>query len=150
MGGGRPKRSNPNRVILLGFPFPFVFALDLRFRLLPPLPGFECKERVSARSLSDESAKRPCSSSGRARGIRLTAGLYSSGCSADIVGRFVFCKLSEDETGRRQGMHEPSAILTVSDHEKGVVIVVVVGGGWDWEVGGKFEETVPNWDQTPT
>lgn len=131
MGGGRPKRSNPNRVILLGFPFPFVFALDLRFRLLPPLPGFECKERVSARSLSDESAKRPCSSSGRARGIRLTAGLYDSGSpDVELDRRLVlgvFCKLSDEKTGWRHGMHEPNVIWAVLDHEKGVVIVV--GGG---------------------
>jgi hypothetical protein len=54
------------------------------------------------------------------------AGLYGSGRSRsspdDKVGRRLLCKLSEGETGRRQGMHEPNAIWAVSVHVKGVVI----------------------------
>ena len=79
--GGRPKRSNPNHVIPRGFPF----APDLAFRfppLLLPLPGFECKESVSP---SEESARRPCSSSGRVRRMRLVVWSYSSGRSSSDV-----------------------------------------------------------------
>jgi len=61
------------------------------------------------------------------------AGLYGSGRSSpddDELGRrfVVLCRLSEDGTGQRQGMHKPSAILAVSVHEKGVVIVLAEDG----------------------
>lgn len=62
MGGRRPKRSNPNMVILQGSPLAPV--LDFRFRLLLPLPGVDYKEGVSP---SEEFARKPCSSSTRAR-----------------------------------------------------------------------------------
>ena len=61
--------------------------------------------------------------------MRLTAGLYCSGRSTPddeldppLVGN------SEEETGQRQGMHEPDAIWAVTDHEKGVVIVLAEDG----------------------
>ena len=53
------------------------------------------------------------------------AGLYGSGCSSpdDVeLGHRLLCKLSGEETERRQGMHEPNAIWAVAVQEKGVVI----------------------------
>ena len=53
------------------------------------------------------------------------AGLYGSARSSldhVEVGSRLACKLSEEETERRQGMHEPNAIWAVSVNEMGVVI----------------------------
>lgn len=63
--------------------------------------------------------------------MRLMAGLNGSGRSSpddDELGRRLVCKLPDEETGRRQGMHEPNAICAVSVHEKGVVIVLAEDG----------------------
>ena len=43
------------------------------------------------------------------------------------------CKLSEDETGRRQGKHEPNAIRAASAHDKGVVMWQKSLLGWEVE-----------------
>ena len=68
--------------------------------------------------------------------MRLTEGLYCSGRSSpgdEELGPRLVCK-SEEETGRRQDMREPIAIRAVSDHDKGVVIVLMeVGLGWEVE-----------------
>ena len=89
-------------------------VLDFRFPPLLPLPEeFEYKESVSPRSSSKGSARRPCSSSGRARGMRLMAGLYGSARSSldhVEVGSRLAGKLSDEETERRQDMREPNAI----------------------------------------
>ena len=52
------------------------------------------------------------------------AELYGSGSSSpdDVeLRRRLVCKLSEDETGWRQVMHQPNAIWVTSVHEKGGV-----------------------------
>ena len=57
--------------------------------------------------------------------MQLTAGLYGSGRSSpdDVeMGHRLVCKLSDEETGRRQGMHEPNAIWVTSVAEKDAVI----------------------------
>ena len=67
--------------------------------------------------------------------MRLTEGLYCSGRSSpdDELGPRLVCK-SEEETGRRQDMREAIAIRAVSEHEKGVVIVLTEDGlGWEVE-----------------
>ena len=74
--------------------------------------------------------------------MRLMVGLYGCGRSSpddDELGCQVVCRLSEDETGRRQGMHEPNAIWVMSVHDMGVV-------GWQesllgWEVEGNLKGT---------
>ena len=48
-------------------------------------------------------------------------------------------KLSEDETGRRQGMHEANAIWVASVHDMGVVIWQERLLGWEGE--GKLKGT---------
>ena len=53
------------------------------------------------------------------------AGLYGSGRSSpddDELGLRLMRELSEEDTGRRQGMHVPNAIWAVLVHEKGVAI----------------------------
>ena len=63
-------------------------------------------------------------------------GLYGSGHSSpdDVeLGRRLVCKLSEDEKGRRQVMHEPNAIWVTSVYEKGVVIWQESLLGWEVE-----------------
>ena len=119
--------------------FPFAPVLDFRFR--PHLlPGFECKESISPRPLPKNSARGPCSSSGRARRMWLMTGLYGTGCSSpdDVeLGRRLMCKLSDEEMEQRKGMHEPNAIWVMSVYEMGVVI----GQESCW-VGGKFEGDV--------
>ena len=68
--------------------------------------------------------------------------MYGPGSSSleDVeLGRRLLCKLSEDEKGRRQVMHEPNAIWVTLVHEKGVVI-------WQenllgWEVEGNLKGT---------
>jgi hypothetical protein len=62
------------------------------------------------------------------------AGLYGSGCPSpddDELGRRLVCKLSDEETGRRQGMYEANAIWAVSVHVKGVVIWRESLLGWE-------------------
>jgi hypothetical protein len=91
--------------------------------------------------------------------MRLMAGLYGSGRSSPDVemGRRLSCKLSEEETGRRQGMHEPNAIWAVSVHEKGVVILAgeLVGSGGKGPLqvitttARQTTAATPNWDGTP-
>ena len=69
------------------------------------------------------------------------AGLYGSGLSSpdnDELGRRSVCELSEEDTGRRQGMHEANAIWAVSVREKGNVIwqgreLVGLGSGGNFE-----------------
>ena len=68
------------------------------------------------------------------------AGLYGSGRpfpDNDELGCRLMCELSEEDTSRRQGMHEPNAIWAVSVHEKGNVIQQ--GSLLGWEVEGNLK-----------
>ena len=64
------------------------------------------------------------------------AGLYGSGRTFpdnDELGRRLMCQLSEEDTGRRQGIHEPNATWAVSVREKGNVIWQGSLLGWEVE-----------------
>ena len=71
----------------------------------------------------------------------MTAGLYGSGRTFpdnDELGRRLMCQLSEEDTGRRQGIHEPNAIWAVSVREKGNVMTHLARELVGLGSGGKF------------
>ena len=63
----------------------------------------------------------------------MMTGLYDSGRSSpnDEFGRRLVCQLSENETGRIQGMHDPNAIWAMSVRELGVPIWPESLLGWE-------------------
>lgn len=104
--GGRPKMSKPKTRMC--------FGARRRFFLRVRSPGFVCRESASA---SSESASRPWSSSGCARGGGMA-------CSKALCGRGrgVGSSVSEGASagleGFKQGRQEEKAAWKESDHEK--------------------------------
>ena len=110
------------KIILRGSPF--AFALNVRSLPFFLLLGSNAK-KGSPRAHYPKSPLGDLAARQDVRGMRLMMRLYGSGRSSpddDELGRRLVCKLSDKETGRRQGMHEPNASWAASFHEMGVVI----------------------------